>query len=116
MSFIDPVGRRVRGNGRIDCCIIQCWLREPGPGSVKRSIYTPTVVDLTEQEIAELKEHTRQTDVTAAIRTATTEYLRYVRRMQLKELSGKVQMQDNWGELEQAEGNADHANPGSRVA
>ena len=75
----------------------------------------PTVVDLTEQEIAELKEHTQQTDVAAAVRIAMTEYLRYVRRMQLKELSGRVQMQDNWNEWEQVEGSPNHANPGSGV-
>ncbi len=59
-----------------------------------------TVVDLTEQEIAELKEHTHQADVAAAVRIAMTEYLRYVRRMRLKELSGKVEMQENWAEWE----------------
>jgi hypothetical protein len=62
-----------------------------------------TVIDLTEQEIAELKELTSQTDVAVAIRTAMTEYLRYVRRMRLKALSGQVEMQDNWSDLENAE-------------
>ncbi len=74
-----------------------------------------TVVDLTEQEIAELKELTHQTDVGAAIRTAMVEYLRYVRRMRLKELSGQVEMQDNWTQLESAEVKAAHENPGSGI-
>jgi hypothetical protein len=74
-----------------------------------------TAVDLTEQEIAELKELTNQVDVATAIRTAMTEYLRYVRRMQLKELSGRVEMQENWAELENTElkSNHDNAGPGT---
>ena len=62
-----------------------------------------TVVELTEQEIAELKAVTKADDVSSAIRTATTEYVRYVRRMQLKESSGRVEMLDNWREQEAAE-------------
>jgi hypothetical protein len=62
-----------------------------------------TVVELTEEEIAELKTVTKADDVGSAIRTAMTEYIRYVRRMQLKELSGRVEMLDNWRELEAAE-------------
>ncbi len=73
----------------------------------------PTVVELTEQTLVELQQLTNQTDASTAIRTAITEYLRYVRRMQLKELSGRVTMQDNWQALEETEGNADHENPGS---
>lgn len=71
-----------------------------------------TVIDLTEQEIAELKELTNQADPAAAVRAAAAEYVRYVRRMRLKELSGRVEMQDNWAELEEAERKSGHANPG----
>ena len=53
-------------------------------------------IDLTEQEIAELKEVTRQTDVAVAVRTAITEYLNYMRRVRLKELSGQVEIEENW--------------------
>jgi hypothetical protein len=62
-----------------------------------------TVVNLTEQELADLRELTRQADNEAAIRTAMGEFVRYARRMQLKTLSGKVQMDENWQELEAAE-------------
>ncbi len=62
-----------------------------------------TVVELTDLEIAELKAVTKVQDVSAAIRAAMTEYIRYVRRMQLKELSGRVEMLDNWREQEVAE-------------
>jgi hypothetical protein len=72
-----------------------------------------TTIDLTEQEIAELREATNQSDVAAALRTAAIEYLRYVRRMQLKSLSGQVEMQDNWADLEKAEVNPRHDTPGS---
>jgi hypothetical protein len=74
-----------------------------------------TVVDLSEQELAELKALTRQTDAAAAVRTAMTEYVRYVRRQRLKELSGEVQMEDSWAELEGAETKAadEHPGPGS---
>jgi hypothetical protein len=62
-----------------------------------------TSVDLSDPEIAELKELTNQADAAAAVRIALSEYLRYVRRMRLKELSGRVEMQENWPELEQVE-------------
>jgi len=74
-----------------------------------------TVVELTEQELAELQHLTNETDASTAIRAALAEYLRYVRRMQLKGLSGRVEMQDNWQGLEKAEGNSDHATPGPRA-
>jgi hypothetical protein len=70
----------------------------------------PTMVDLTEQELAELKTLTKQTDDVAAIKQAMIEYIRYARRMHLKALSGRVEMDDNWSTLEAAEleqGNGD---------
>jgi hypothetical protein len=72
----------------------------------------PTVVDLTEEELAELRESTREADPAVAVRTAMREYLRYARRMQLKQLSGRVEMQENWAALESAEGRADVQNGG----
>lgn len=62
-----------------------------------------TQVELTEREIAELQEATNQSDPAQAIRVAMHEYLRQTRRMQLKALSGKVEMLDNWQDLEQRE-------------
>ena len=69
-----------------------------------------TVVELTEAELAELRQLTNQSDASTAVHAALTEYLRYIRRMQLKALSGRVEMQDGWRALEKAEGNSDHAN------
>ena len=71
-----------------------------------------TVIEPTDQEIAELKQLTNQDDVATAIRTAMTEYLRHVRRMRLKELSGQVEMQDNGAELENDEVKSSNDDPG----
>lgn len=60
-------------------------------------------VHLTDEELSDLKDLTNQSDVSEAIRVAMKDYIRYIRRMQLKELSGKVEMLDNWQQLEQRE-------------
>ena len=63
----------------------------------------PTTVELSAEEIAELMALTKAADAPSALRSAMTEYFRHARRMQLKTLSGKVQMEDNWQALEAAE-------------
>ena len=63
----------------------------------------PTVVDLTDEELSELKQLTKQKEPEAAVRAAMREYIRYVRRMRLKKLSGNVRMQGNWQALEAVE-------------
>ncbi len=60
-------------------------------------------IDLTAEEITEIQALTKQADVGEAIRTAMVEYVRYARRQELKTLSGRVEMQDNWRALEEAE-------------
>lgn len=72
-----------------------------------------TVVDLSEQELADLKAFTNQNDDAAAVRSAMTAYLRSARRMQLKALTGRVQMEENWAELEAAELRDKHGGSGS---
>ena len=62
-----------------------------------------TIVQLTDEELADLKELTNQSDPAAAVRTAMQDYVRYARRLQLKQLSGRVRIQENWHELEAAE-------------
>ena len=62
-----------------------------------------TTIQLTDEELADLQELTRQSDPAAAIRAAMRDYVRYARRMQLKQLTGRVRIQDNWQELENAE-------------
>ena len=66
-----------------------------------------TTVHLTDEELADLKELTKQEDPVAAVRTAMHDYVRYARRMQLKQLSGRVQIQDNWRDLDAAEMESD---------
>jgi len=60
-------------------------------------------VNLSAEEIAEIQALTKQGDLSEAIHTAMVEYVRYARRQELKTLSGRVEMQDNWRELEDAE-------------
>ena len=69
-----------------------------------------TVVELTEQELADLKTLTQQADVSAPDRCAMTEYLRFARRQRLKALSGQVEMDDNWQNSEASELGKLHGN------
>jgi hypothetical protein len=62
-----------------------------------------TNVEMSQEELAELQAATEQSDPAEAVRVAMLEYLRYVRRMQLKQLSGNVTMEENWQQLERAE-------------
>jgi hypothetical protein len=62
-----------------------------------------TMLDLSEKELSDLKDLTKQADTSAALHLALVEYIRYAKRMRLKELSGQVEMADNWQELEQTE-------------
>ncbi len=73
----------------------------------------PTVIELTEQELAELQAFTKETDPAAAIRLAMNEYLRFARRLQLKSLSGQVHVEENWQTLEAAELRGNHGRPGT---
>jgi hypothetical protein len=72
-----------------------------------------TVLELPDEELKELQKLTRKKDVAAALRLALREYIRYAKRMQLKKLSGKVKMRDNWRELEQLELDSQYGRPGS---
>jgi len=62
-----------------------------------------TSIGLSEQELAELRDLTKQSDSKEAIRVAMRDYIRYARRMRLKQLSGQVEMTDNWRQLEESE-------------
>jgi hypothetical protein len=62
-----------------------------------------TSIGLSEQELAELRDLTKQSDSMEAIRVAMRDYIRYARRMRLKQLSGQVEMTDNWRQLEESE-------------
>ena len=62
-----------------------------------------TSIELSEQELAELRDLTEQSDSLEAIRVAMRDYIRYARRMRLKQLSGQVEMTDTWRQLEESE-------------
>lgn len=60
-------------------------------------------VQLSDQELADLQSLTRQQDATAALRAAMQEYIRYAKRMRLKSMAGKLDIDDNWQQLEERE-------------
>jgi hypothetical protein len=62
-----------------------------------------TTIYLTDEELADLKQLTNQSDPAEAVRAAMHDFVRYARRMQLKQLSGRVRIQDNWQALEAVE-------------
>jgi hypothetical protein len=63
-----------------------------------------TTIHLTDQELADLQELTKQTDPAEAVRTAMHDYIRYAQRMRLKELSGTTWVQGNSDSLEAEQG------------
>ena len=111
MIFIGGVGRILppgdvpggQAAAEIDLPTVECF---------KGSSMT-TVVDLSAEEIADLKELTQESEVAAAVRAATMAYLRHARRQRLKTLSGRVEMQENWDKLENTELNSGNEHPGS---
>jgi hypothetical protein len=73
-----------------------------------------TTVNLSDEEVAELQAATKQSDIGEALKTALREYVRYAQRQELMTLSGRVEMQENWQELEEAELKAARPNDGGR--
>ncbi len=65
-------------------------------------------IDLTAQEVAALKQITKLDNDAEAVLKAAREFLRLSRLRELKAVSGKVELEDNWKELEGLElGEAD---------
>lgn len=58
-------------------------------------------IDLTAQEVAALKQFTKLQDDAEAVAKAAREFLRLSRLRELKTVSGKVQFEENWRELEE---------------
>ncbi len=73
-----------------------------------------TVLDLSDKELSELKELTKESDASVALRSALNEYIRYAKRMRLKELSTQIEMDDNWRALEKSELDAQNGKSGAR--
>ena len=62
-----------------------------------------TTVEVSTDQLAEVQAASREPDPQAAVRIAMEEYVNNVRRLQLQQLSGRVQMDDNWRQLEARE-------------
>jgi hypothetical protein len=62
-------------------------------------------VNLSHEEIAQLRRVTKTSDDAEAVSIAAREYLRLSRLRELKSLSGRVDFEDNWSELESMEAN-----------
>jgi hypothetical protein len=60
-------------------------------------------IEMTAQEIASLKQITRLENDADAVTKAAREFLRLSRLRELKAISGKVDFDNNWQELEQRE-------------
>ena len=60
-------------------------------------------IELSTQEIAALKQLTKLEDDAKAVAKAAREYLRISRLRELKAVSGKVEFDSNWQELEELE-------------
>lgn len=63
----------------------------------------PIDIELTEDELAKLREFTQREELSEVVETAVKEFIRYKQRMRLIELSNEMEMEDNWRELEEAE-------------
>ena len=59
--------------------------------------------NLSDEEIAQLRHVTNMSDDAEAVSAAAREYLRLVRLRELKSVSGRVEFEENWQELESLE-------------
>ena len=55
------------------------------------------------EELVDLQHVTQQSDQAEAVRQAVREYLRMIRLRELISVSGQIEFDDNWRELEAAE-------------
>jgi hypothetical protein len=62
-----------------------------------------TSIELSDQELSELRDLTEQSDSEEAIRVAIRDYIRYARRARLKQLSGQVETNVDLHQLERSE-------------
>lgn len=60
-------------------------------------------IELTTNEIAQIKQLTKIGDDSEAVMKAVREFLRFSRLRELKAASGKVEFEENWQELEELE-------------
>lgn len=62
-----------------------------------------TTLDIDEKILSEVAKITRQKNKSKAVSKALEDYIREIKIGQLKELSGKVRIIENWGKLREME-------------
>lgn len=60
-------------------------------------------IELSGSELTDLQQVTRQSDQAEAVKLAVREYLRLSRLRELIAVSGQIEMEDNWRQLEASE-------------
>lgn len=60
-------------------------------------------IDLSGDELTDLQRVTRQSDQAEAVRQAVREFLRLSRLCELISVSGQIELEDNWRQLEASE-------------
>lgn len=60
-------------------------------------------IELSRDELTDLQQVTRQSDQTEAVRQAVREFLRLSRLRELIAVSGQIEIEDNWRQLEASE-------------
>ena len=60
-------------------------------------------IEIAPEELAEIRERTKVASDEEAVHLAAREYLRLLRLRELKSMSGKVDFEENWQELEDLE-------------
>ena len=60
-------------------------------------------IDLSQQELSEIREMTKATDDAAGVVAAAREFVRWSRLRELKAASGNVDFDENWMRLEASE-------------
>ena len=60
-------------------------------------------VDVPDETVEDLTTLTEESNPAVALGIAASEYVRYLQRLKLLDLVGKVEMTESWKELDQAE-------------
>ena len=60
-------------------------------------------IDVPDETVEDLTTLTAESNPTVALGIAAKEYVRYLQRLKLLDLAGKVEMTESWKELDQAE-------------
>lgn len=71
---------------------------------MKEKVITMSItIDLSQQELVEIRELTKAADDAAGVVSAAREFVRWTRLRELKAASGKVDFDESWQQLESNE-------------